>query len=141
MKVAVQLLEFKGECRLFLIATVKKIQDKAPTQYRVVTNAACLHPKKLHQASQSSSDDYHSSSQMKRLMRSFVDANILQANKCDEIAREFDEFISVTVPQHKAKFRDFSLGSDRIDSLFYETMAKPHKVLWHCIVQPIIVMK
>jgi len=26
-------------------------------------------------------------------MRSFVDANILQANKCDEIAREFDEFI------------------------------------------------
>lgn len=42
-----EVLDFRNECKLFIVAVIKKILLKSPTQYPVVSYLACLNPKQM----------------------------------------------------------------------------------------------
>lgn len=59
---------------------------------------------------------------MKRMLKVLVDAKKVDANKCDDILRQFGEFIDSTVAASPSDFKDFQL-SDRVDVLLHRSMA------------------
>lgn len=128
-----QVLEIKMDCMSFLIALLKKFIDKSPVQYPLVRSMQCLDPRKMV------ANKELCVTKMKRVLQTLVSANQVQESVCDDVLREyraFCEFALVT-----PGFRDFNPTSDRVDTLFHETMGSTteYKRLWE-VVKVLLVM-
>ncbi len=114
-----QNLDFRMECKAGLQGITEKLLDKSPLQFTLTRKLACLDPRKLSISKDKSCE------RMKAVLDSLIQVKRVDQRDCDDVLREFREFIDeygCTV-----EFKDFDPCTGRLDVLFNERMSKSKK--------------
>ena len=114
-----QALEFRNECRSFLVSVINNMTEKTPLKYPLAKHLSCLDPRAMAR------DEAGSKGKMKCLLNALVSAKRLIVSQCDEILRQYSEYLD-TVAKVKMQYREFDLYdvSSRLDSLLSEDMGR-----------------
>ena len=120
-------LEYRIQAKECLVTLVQKLQDKSPLQYTLVRNLSCLDPRQLASGGQESC--------VKKVLQCLVDCKRIEESHCDEIVKQYRMYMNNTVTPRKGQFADFNILKDRLDTLYYETMARDRAVekLWQMV--------
>ena len=116
-----QVMDFRMKCKSFVQTTVKKILLKAPIKYALVRNLSCLDPRCM------ATERDTSITKMRNVLKLLVESNRVQGGMamCDDLIREFTDFVDVVVPMNLALFKNFDPhDSDaRVDQLLSNFLA------------------
>ena len=121
---ALQVLDIRVGVSQFIAKTVTKLLAKAPLKYPLVRHIACLDPHQMATASISCLK------KMKLLLPLLVDAGRVEGglNACDEIVRQFSDFLDTVVKQHHSVFLEFTpIPDKRTDTLLHSHLADKPK--------------
>jgi hypothetical protein len=133
---AVQVMEFRIQCRSFLMKVVAKLMNKAPLKYPLVRYMSCLDPREM------SKDKETSVNRMKHVLKILNDAGRIKGglSTCDDVIRQYIEFLDTTVAEKFGAYRSFkpSGGSEdryRVDVLLREDMGNSENFdeLWKVV--------
>ena len=105
----------KADTKTFLITLVKKLLLKAPLRFGLVRNLAWLHPLEICH------DQERCLEHLGRCLRIVSDAQQIKLSKCDNIIRQYKEFIRENLAN--PDFQSFIVGESRLDVLLYDSMA------------------
>ena len=96
-------MEFRMNCQGFLEKTTKKIMDKSPIKYSLIRNMSCLNPRFL------ATDREAALSKMKSILKYLAGIHLLRGgmDACDDLMREFTEFVDTVVAANIASFKSF----------------------------------
>ena len=99
---------------------VEMLLQKSPLQFVLIRNLSCIDPRKMQ-------DKVVSKNKMKNVVNSLLEVNRIKENECDDIVRQFDEFMD----EHSSsqEFVNFDPAIGRLDVLYYERM---HNVQKYC---------
>ena len=114
-------LEFRMQCKDFILALITKIKAKSPLNYSLVRNLQCLDPKVIATKPEDAVANF------RRVLQSLVQSKKLNISKCDDILTQFNEF--TTSDAVGFNFEKFSQGMDRIDTLYYDALGQEKKYL------------
>lgn len=125
-----QVMEFRFECRAFLVSMVKKLVEKAPMKYPLVRHMSCLDPKQM------ATDKDGSISKLKKALQLLADIHRIKGGpaSCDEILRQYREFLDTTVVENLGVYENFNVNEadNRVDVLLFNDMSNKtnYNVLW-----------
>ncbi|XP_070554389.1 uncharacterized protein [Ptychodera flava] len=126
-----QVMQLRMECRDFLVKTATKLIEKSPLKYPMTRAMSCLDPRQLA----SSKDDCLR--KMKRILTVFVEAGQMTggASACDEVLRQFEEFVDTVVASNHSTFQEYNPYENRLDELLYQSMeTNPHlSLVWKVV--------
>ncbi len=79
--------------------------------------------------------------QLKVVIGLLVECNRIRENEADDILRQYDEYTEAMLKGHSAQFLNFKPQSDRLDTLFFQTMAEKEQYnkLW-AVVRMLLVL-
>ena len=109
-------LEFRMECKQFLLTIVKKLLTKAPILYSLARNLSAFDPWEMTVEKLN-----HKKTQLKSIVRTFIEANRVSTNDTD-IIQQYSEFIQDSVSQ-VSQFSGFDPASCRVDKFFHDRLA------------------
>lgn len=108
-----QNMEFRMECKAFVTKLLKKLLEKCPVTYSLVKNLSILDPREMV----SSGDACKV--KLKKVLDYLVTCNRVKERECDEIIRQYSDFIDCTIPfVGTEKFSGFNPNNDRVDEFF-----------------------
>ena len=115
-----QALAFRIESKACLQKVVKMLLQKSPLQFVLIRNLSCIDPRKMQ-------GKIVSKNKMKNVVNSLLEVNRIKENECDDIVRQFDEFMD----EHSSsqEFFNFNPAIGRLDVLYYKRM---HNVQKYC---------
>jgi len=127
-------LEFRMECKQFLLKIVRKLLAKAPILYWLVRHLSAFDPRemtveKLH----------HNKTQLKSIVRTFIEANRVSASDADDIIQQYNGFIQGNVSQ-VSKFSGFDPALCRADKFFHDRLANIPSYAKLCAVVKIVML-
>ena len=129
-----QVLEFRMECKTFLIELLQKLLTKCPASYSLVRNLSALNRREM------ASDVDHSISRFKRLVSQLVNVRKIKESDCDAIIQEYTSFLDNIPAFGSEKFSNFNFSTDRLDELFSTYMnTEPYQKLFK-LVQLLLVL-
>ena len=108
-------LEFRQNCKLFLMKMVSKLFEKAPIKYPLVRHLSVLDPRVLIKNKETSTR------KLTCVLQILVEAGRIHEKTCDEVLKEFSQFYD-----HSLKsdcFRSFNPQSERLDEFFHEMLS------------------
>ena len=111
-----QALEFRNECRSFLVSVINEMTEKTPLKYPLAKHLSCFDPRAMAR------DEAGSKRKMKSLLNALVSAKRLNVSQCDEILWQYSEYLD-TVAKVKMQYREFD-PYVRLDSLLSENMGR-----------------
>ena len=83
-----EVLSYKRNVYEFVVSTVEKMFDRIPVESTIICNAIVFNPAKMI-ATQT--DELHKKA--KSLLTKFINLNILTPTACDQILKEYKEFL------------------------------------------------
>lgn len=124
-----QLIELRQGHREALLRVVEKLQNKSPLSYTLVRNMKCLDPRQMVL------DKSGCVAKMKRLLKCLVDSKKIIESNCDDVIREYQEFLDQEVPMAEASFSEFNpkLDTQRVDVFLHDHLAHKAKKLWRVV--------
>lgn len=105
---------FYSDAQDFIVAAIKKVQEKSPMRFKFVRNCRCFSPEKILQ------NPDKCSKMMKNIVLQLHDANRLSSVEADTALEEFSDFLTSVVPVHRQKLESFVLNEQRLDVFFME---------------------
>lgn len=124
-------LQFRMECKAFLLEVVKRLLLKAPVKYGLVRNLSCLKPSTM------ASDPESCKKKMKFALQKLALSKKVKEQDCDVILQEFSDFLHDEVILNREKFNQFdhSNAECRIDTFLHSFMAEKqgYQHLWNVV--------
>jgi hypothetical protein len=97
-----QVMEFREQCRLFLMKLVGKLTMKAPLKYPLVRHIACLDPRQMSRERESSVNHFKN---VLRIWR--VSERIPFGSSCDVILQQYRDFLDTVVAENHGIYSNF----------------------------------
>lgn len=121
-------LEFRQNCKLFLIKMVSKLFEKAAVKYPLVRSLSVLDPRVLL-------DKESSVQKFTTTLRLLVETKRIQEKCCDDVLREFGHFFDHNLMSASDSFRKLSPQSDRLDEFYHDLLSNKAEFchLWEAI--------
>ena len=114
-----QSMEFRMECKDFVSKLLKKLLEKSPITYSLVRCMSMLDPRQMVSNSEACK------LKLKRVLTHLVSCNRVEERECDDIIRQYSDFIDCTIPLvGTEKFSGFNPASDRADEFYSRYMNK-----------------
>lgn len=122
-------LEFRQNCKLFLLKMVSKLCEKAPIKYPLVRSLSVLDPRVLL------NDKEFSVQKLTTILRFLVETGRIEDKCCDETLREFGCFFDHHLMSTSDAFRKFSPQSERLDEFYHELLSNKDEFrhLWEVV--------
>ena len=123
------LLQFKLECKRFLINVCKKVLEKSPIKYPLVRTAIWLDPTLV------ASQPTKCKTTLSMCLQLLADAGHVIPNQCDTILREFQQLVDNSKTEESLpQFASFNSDTDRLDKFYYDLEGVPQYTrLWSVI--------
>ena len=112
-----EVLSYKRNVYEFVVSAVEKMFDRIPVESAIICNAIVFNPAKMI-ATQT--DELHKKA--KGLLTKFINLNILTATACDQILKEYKEFLRNDIFSRE-KFSNYDKQKDRLDTFFFSLLA------------------
>ena len=129
-----QVLEFRLQCKTFLIELLQKLLTKCPVSYSLVRNLSALNPREMV------ADADHCISKFKKVVSQLVAVRRIKESDCDALIQEYISFLDNIPVFGSEKFSNFNLSTDRLDELFSTHMnTEPYQRLFK-VVQLLLVL-
>ena len=106
------IIQFRQECKEFLVKLVAKLLLKCPLKYSLVRNFGCLDPKQM------GSNKEKSTKKLNTVLKILVQAKRVGAEDCDRIISQYSDFIA----EFKADCQTYSLDEKNVDTFFYQKL-------------------
>ena len=120
-----QVLEFRLQCKTFLIELLQKRLTKCPASYSLVKN---LNPREM------ASNVDHCISRFKKVVTQLVSVRRIKESDCDAIIQEYTSFLDNIPAFGSEKFSNFNFSTDRLDELFSTYMnTHPYQKLFKVV--------
>ena len=97
-----EVLSYKRNVYEFVVSTVEKMFDRIPVKSTIICNAIVFNPAKMI-ATQT--DELQKKA--KSLLTKFINLNILTPTACDQILKEYKEFLSNDIVFFREKFSSY----------------------------------
>jgi len=110
-------LEFRMECKQFLLKIVMKLLAKAPILYSLVRHLSAFDPREMTVEKLD-----RNKTQLKSIIRTFIEANRVSASDADDIIQQYSDFVQGNVSQ-VSEFSGFDLALCRVDKFFHDRLA------------------
>lgn len=122
-------MEFRMECKQFLLTLVKKAMTKAPIVYSLARNMSALDPREMTTAKLEKTKV-----RMKGLVRSLIEANHVSSSDADDTIQQYSDFVQESTT-HSSEFTAFDPMTGRVDALFHDklTLNSSYKKLWSVV--------
>ena len=111
-----QILEYRMECKAFLIAVVKKMLDKSPLTYSLARNMACLNPRNMANNPTDCIDKF------KKVLGLLTNNGKVKERDCEIVLQQFTHFLDEIPAFGSEKFLQFEKTTDRVDVLLGQCM-------------------
>ena len=104
---------------------VLKLQERSPLKYLIVRCSSCLVPRSIVNESESFNLQFN-----KVVDKLFKHQQL--NNEADEAKLQFEEFVTIYVPQHSDKFNSFNVSMQCLDKFYGEFLCKnqQYKSMW-----------
>ena len=115
---------YKRDVYEFVVSTVEKMFDRIPVESTIICNAIVFNPPKII-ATQT--DELHKKA--KSLLTKFISWNILTPTACDQILKEYKEFLRNYIVFSHEKFSNYDKQNDRhgLGNVFFLKKKETHK--------------
>ncbi|RXN18476.1 LIM homeobox Lhx6 [Labeo rohita] len=110
-------LEFRQNCKLFLLKMVSMLFEKAPLKYPLVRSLSVLDPRVFLKSKEVSTR------KLTTVLRLFVETGRIEEKCCDEILREFGHFYDHSLMTASDSFRNFNPESGSLDAFYHEHLS------------------
>ena len=122
-----QIFDFKASCKTFLLTLTGKLMAKSPLHKSIVRNLTCLNPVEICTHNQKCIDKF------KAVVSVLISEKYIHVLDGDEVQRQFEYFVEEY--KHSENFTSFSKEKDRLDQLYFSSMAndKKYDKLWPVI--------
>ena len=122
-----QVLQFKMDCKKFVMTSVEKMLAKSPINYSLVRSLTCLNPNNL-----ANKQDL-CRKRFKNVLIRLSEAG--KFDKMDEAAREFNEFLDDVVDEKIDLFEKFDSNNSRLDKFWFKYLngKDKYKNLWEAV--------
>lgn len=114
-----KVLEFKLECKEFVVKVVKKLLEKSPGSYSLVRYLSALNPKEM------ANNPIASKSKFKKCLNHLVNVNRVDERECDGILMEFEQLIGDIPSIGNSLFTTFNPYADRLDEFYITHLSDP----------------
>jgi len=111
-----EVMQFKLECRDFLVAIVMKIMNKGPMKFALARNLAFLDPREMGARAKEKNLD-----RCKAVLRQLNEADRVSDNDVDEIIQQYSLYIDEIVVPRCSKFKNFCVSTSRLDELLFDS--------------------
>ena len=101
-----------------MVSTVEKMFDRIPVKSTIVCNALVFNSAKMIATP---TDELHKKA--KSLLAKFINWNILTPTACDQILKEYKEFLKNDIVFSCEKFSNYDKQKDRLDTFFFSLPA------------------
>ena len=112
------LLHFRNELAAFVCAVISKIIEKTPIGYAFAHRLACLDPVSI------ATSTTQAAIQFKLVVDYLVKQQHLQGRNCDELIRQYNEFLDSVVRPNSPAFKDFDYYKQRLDEFLHQHVAR-----------------
>lgn len=133
-----QRLEFRGDCRDFLVAVLKKLLQKSPATYPLVRHLSLLDPGLMAQKENKETLE----TKLTRVLDIMTKANRVKNEICDSVLSQFRQFLDLACSVHRSEMLDFNHEeeSHRLDVLLHRLIGAEKKFaeLWSVVRQLVI---
>lgn len=128
-------LEFKQNCKVFLLKMVSILLEKSPLKNFLVRSLSVLDPRMLLESKEESVQ------KLKTVLRLLFEAGRIEEKCCDEVLREFACFYDRVVMSTPDAFRNFDPESERLDEFYHERLSNNAEFLhlWEVVKLVLIV--
>ena len=96
-----------------MVSTVENVFDRIPVESTFICNAIVFNPGKMIAA-----QTYELLKKAKNLLTKFINLNILTPTACDQILKEYKEFLRNDIVFCCEKFSNYDKQKDRLDTFF-----------------------
>lgn len=107
-------LTFHSDAQVFIVTTIKSIQQKNPMMFKFVKNCRSVSPSSILQHPDECKKG------MKKIVVQLHEANRLSSVEADLAMDEFSNFLSTVVPMHRERLESFVCTEHRIDVFYKE---------------------
>ena len=108
-----EILSNKRNVYEFVVSTVERMFDKIPVESTIICNAIVFNPAKMIVTQ---TDELQKKA--KSLLTKFINLNILTPTACDQILKEYKEFLRNDIVFCCEKFSNYDRQKDRLDNFF-----------------------
>ena len=128
-----QIMELRMQCKDFLAKMSSKLISKCALRYPLARSMSCLDPRQLATSKDTCLQ------KMKTILAILVPAGRVRGGVavCDDVMRQYEEFIDNTVATNLSTFESFNPLDDasRVDVFLYQSMAKKqhYRVVWSVV--------
>ena len=121
--------EFRHQCLTCYEGILSKLKERSPIKYEFVLHLRSLSPHYIITHPNGSIKCFE------KILECLINYKYLNAADCDCILKEYKSLISEIRLEHKERFSEFNLKSDRLDSLFYDLIGvnPKYKTLWNIV--------
>ena len=130
-----EVLSYKRNVYKFVVSTVEKMLDRIPVESTIICNAVVFNPAKMI-ATQT--DELHIKA--KSLLTKFINLNILTPTACDQILKEYKEFLRNDIVFSCEKFSNYDKQKDRLDTFFFSLPAIKKYVILAFVMKMILTL-
>ena len=127
-------LQFRMECKEFLVAALKKLLLKSPIVYSLVRHMSALDPRKM----ESSPDACRSN--FKKIVSILSQHGRVHETECDIVWQQYSQFLDNIPIIGTEKFQKFSPKSDRVDELLCPFMASDEYILLLKVIKMLLIL-
>lgn len=108
--------QFKKDCKVMVVALLKKVQDRCPLKYVVARCSSCLSPHNMIQHKEKCINFFE------KLVDRLYTGNWLSSKSADEAKKEYFQLVGAAQREHKDAFLGFDARKDRLDVFLGEFM-------------------
>ena len=132
-----RLMEFRVECKDFLMAALKKLLQKCPLSYSLVRNMSSLDPRQMAKPGNKTL----CRAKFKKVVSVMCSAKKVKGDNADEVVQQYSSFLDNIPNYGSEKFVKFSLKNDRIDELLSSCLKEDdtYSKLWD-LLQTLLVL-
>ena len=116
----------RGECKLFVVNLLLKLQERVPVQYALVRNSSLINPNNM--AIQAAS----MSKRFVRLADLLCSLKFISSFVADNAKFQYDQFTKKQIVNEKDQFFSFDMSKQRVDVFLrdYLSINPQYKELW-----------
>ena len=114
-----QAMQFRTDCKTFLLTLITHLLRRNPLKYTIVKNLNCLDPALVCNPELKSKNE----KKMKCILNHLVQSGLVQITDCDQVLHEFSEFLALS--STVSAFTNFT-DSDRLDNIYFQLLSGNH---------------
>lgn len=116
-----QLMEFRMECKAFLVALLNKLKVKCPISYSLVRNLSCLNPNEMVR------DKGRSRERFKNVVKLLIPTKQVLESESEVLVQQYNDFLDFIPKIGGEKFSGFDYRKEdhRLDVFFATHMSDP----------------